>query len=217
MKYVFFDLDGTVTDSAPGILNSVRYAIKKTGAMMPDDETLLKFVGPPLSDSFVRYCGVAPEKTPEVIACFREYFTVKGMYENSLYPGIRELLEKLRCSGKKVILATSKPQVFSEKILTHFGVRELFDGVYGDTLDGRFHDKGALLREIISREGIGEEGKRDCVMVGDRKNDVEGAKAAGIRSIGVLYGYGDLAELTGAGADIIAGSVEELEAILTRQ
>lgn len=215
MKYVFFDLDGTVTESAPGIINSVVYAIKKLGVRMPSQEELTKFVGPPLSESFVKYCDVDPSRTKEAISIFREYFAEKGIFENNVYPGIPELTAKLKNLGAKVILATSKPQLFAERILTHFNIIANFDAVYGNSMDEKYTDKVLLLRDIIAKTGIKDDELKDCVMVGDRSSDIFGARGAGIRSIGVLYGYGDRPELEGAGADIIVETVSELEKVLT--
>ena len=214
MKYVFFDLDGTVTESAPGIINSVVYAIKKLGVRMPSEEELLKFVGPPLSDSFVKYCGVDPSKTKEAINIFREYFAERGIFENNVYPGIPELTAKLKSLGIKQILATSKPQLFAERILTHFNLIADFDGVYGNSMDEKYTDKALLLRDIIAKEGIKGDDLKNCVMVGDRSSDISGAHKAGIRAIGVLYGYGDRPELEGAGADLIVETVRDLEKVL---
>lgn len=214
MKYVFFDLDGTVTESAPGIVNSVVYAINKLGAKMPSQEELYGFVGPPLSESFVKYCGIAPSETKKAIDAFREYFAEKGMFENSVYPGIPELTEKLRKAGTKVVLATSKPQPFAEKILTHFGVVSGFDRVFGNTMDEKYFDKKALFRDIFEELCIGESDLGGCVMVGDRSSDIEGAHHAGIKAIGVLYGYGSKAELESAGADHIVETVADLEKVL---
>ncbi|MBP5311269.1 MAG: HAD hydrolase-like protein [Clostridia bacterium] len=214
MKYVFFDLDGTVTESAPGIINSVVYAIGKMNAKMPEKDVLYKFVGPPLSESFVKYCGVDPSKTSEAITFYREYYTKKGMIENSVYPGIGELTAKLKAEGVRVVLATSKPQLFAEQILTYFGIRENFDGVFGNTMGETYADKTALLKDVFKKMNVQAEDLGGCVMVGDRSNDVEGAHGAGIRAIGVLYGYGDRAELEDAGADVIAETVEELAKIL---
>ena len=214
MKYVFFDLDGTVTESAPGIINSVVYAIKKLGVRMPSEEELLKFVGPPLSDSFVKYCGVDPSKTKEAINIFREYFAERGIFENNVYPGIPELTAKLKSLGVKQILATSKPQLFAERILTHFNLIANFDGVFGNSMDEKYTDKALLLRDIIAKEGIKGDDLKNCVMVGDRSSDISGAHKAGIRAIGVLYGYGDRPELEGAGADLIVETVRDLEKVL---
>lgn len=214
MKYVFFDLDGTVTESAPGIVNSVVYAIKKLGYKMPSEEDLYKFVGPPLSESFIKYCGVDPSETWESIRTFREYFTERGMFENNVYPGIPELTAELKRSGTKVILATSKPQLFAERILTHFGIINNFDLVFGNTMDEKYKDKKLLFSDVFKSLGITGEERSGCVMVGDRSSDIEGAHSAGIKAIGVLYGYGDREELEGAGADVIVETVAELKKAL---
>ena len=214
MKYIVFDLDGTVTESAPGIINSVVHAINRLGLKMPAPGELVKFVGPPLSESFVKYCDLEPRRTGEAIECFREYFAEKGLFENKVYPGIGELTEKLHRSGKTVILATSKPLLFAERILTHFGIRDNFDGVFGNTMTEKYTGKAELLKEIFAKTGIREEDLPECVMIGDRSNDIDGAKGAGIKSVGVLYGYGDREELEAAGADVIVETVADLAAYL---
>ncbi len=208
-QYVLFDLDGTLTDSAEGIVNSVVHALNKRGLPVPEQETLLKFVGPPLLDSFQRYCGMTREEGMQGITDYREYFTDRGWCENLVYEGIPELLQKLKAAGKTLIVATSKPEVFAKRIVEHFGLAEYFSLVVGSTLDEKRTGKGQVIDLVIRT--IGEEHCGEMVMVGDREHDVRGAKENGLPCIGVLYGYGSREELEQAGAAQICESVQELE------
>ncbi len=212
-NYILFDLDGTLTDSAPGITNSIMYALKHFGIRIEDRLELYKFVGPPLHDTFSKYFHFTEEETNEAITLYREYFTEKGMFENVVYQGIPPLLKNLKASDKKLILATSKPTQFAEKILEHFDLLKYFDFVVGSNLDGTRRDKGEIIRFVLEHYNITECG--NVVMIGDREHDVIGARNCGIKSIGVLYGYGDKQELEDAGADYIAQTVEELEHLLS--
>lgn len=211
MKHILFDLDGTLTESAPGIINSAKYALHQMGYSIPDDAILEKFVGPPLLESFSKHCGMDEASAKEALRLYRVYFREKGMFENSLYENIPELLEKLCARGFTVNLATSKPEEFAVQILKHFGIYKYFSGICGASMDGSFHEKADVIGKLISDMGYAPE---DCVMVGDRKHDVLGASAWGIMCIGVVYGYGGREELEKAGADLIAESTTELEKIL---
>lgn len=204
---VLFDLDGTLTDPGLGITNSVIYALKRYGIEAESRESLYAFIGPPLADSFMKYYGFSAEKAAEAIGVYREYFSVRGLYENEVYLGVPQLLEKLKAMGKKIVLATSKPEEFSVKILEHFGLMGYFDVVAGASMDEKRNKKGDVIRYAMEKGGFTAE---DAVMVGDREHDVLGAKENGIASIGVLYGYGSEKELKDAGADYIAASVEDI-------
>lgn len=208
-QYILFDLDGTITESGPGIINSVRYAVQKMGYPALPDEKLRKFVGPPLADSMQKYCGMTPDEAKEAITCYREYYTSKGMFENKLYPGVEDMLRKLRDAGKTLALATSKPEVFAKQILEYFQLGGFFETVCGASLDEKLVEKAAIIANTLQSLGIDEAHKKDVLMVGDREHDVLGAKANGLDALGVLYGYGDLAELTQAGAAYIAQTAEE--------
>lgn len=216
MKYqvVLFDLDGTVTDSGPGIMNSVQYALAKFGILNPDRAVLRRFVGPPLSDSFERFYGLSQSEAVKAVDYYREYYRAGGIFENEVYEGIRELLQELKKGGCKVYLATSKPQVFSEQIMEHFEISSYFDGVVGSFLDGTRVDKSEVVAEALRLAGVTPKTCSSAVMIGDREYDIHGAHKLGISAIGVLYGYGSREELEKAGAEQIADSPKELLKIL---
>ncbi|MBR6784536.1 MAG: HAD family hydrolase [Clostridia bacterium] len=207
-NYVLFDLDGTLTDPAEGITNSVAYSLSKYGIEVSDKKELYKFIGPPLKDSYIEYYGFSESDALQAIEYYREYFKPKGMFENKVYSGVPELLNTLKQSGKRVILATSKPEVFSTEILKHFDLYKYFDFVSGATLDGTRSKKADIIAYALAEMRITE--KEKCLMVGDRAQDINGAIANGIDSLGVLYGYGDRAELENAGATYIAETVEDI-------
>lgn len=208
---VFFDLDGTLTDSAPGITHSVAHALKKWKIEVEDHSTLNAFVGPPLAESFAKYYGFTPEECKKAIEYYREYYTDKGMFENSVYPGIEELLAHLKNTGRKVVVATSKPEVFAVQILEHFHLAQYFDRIAGASMDENRVEKADVLRYAIEAGGYD---LSEAVMVGDRENDIRGARDNQLFSVGVLYGYGSRAELEEAGADRIVETVEELKKYL---
>ena len=207
-KYIFFDLDGTLTDSAEGITNSVAYVLKHYGISVEDKSTLNVFVGPPLVESFMKYYGFDREQARASVGIYREYFEDKGMFENAVYPGIPELLGSLKKDGYKLYVATSKPEQYSVKIIEHFGLAEYFEMVGGaDMNETRVH-KGDVIRYVM--ESCGFTDSSEIVMVGDRSYDILGGHAEGLKVIGVLYGYGDLKELSQAGADALATTPQEV-------
>lgn len=208
---ILFDLDGTLTDPGLGITNSVAYALKRYGIEVSDRESLYSFIGPPLSDSFMKYYGFSEEKSMEAITVYREYFRDKGIFENEVYRGIPELLEKIKELGKTTVLATSKPEEFAVRILQHFELMKYFDIVAGASMDEKRNKKGDVIRYALNKGNLSPE---KAVMVGDREHDILGAKENGLPSIGVLYGYGDRDELQNAGADYIAETVEDIFAYL---
>lgn len=201
-KYCLLDLDGTVTDSAPGIINSVEYAFRKLGDPVPERDKLYVFIGPPLAESFERFFGFSKEKALRGVEYYREYYHDKGIFENSIYDGIPELLKELKARGAKVALATAKPLVFAEKILEHFGLIEYFDELGGATLDGRILTKEDVLEDLLPR--LGEADKSKILMVGDRSQDARGAGHCGLDCLGALWGYGSSEELLTAGAKYLA-------------
>ena len=214
-KYVLFDLDGTISDPKVGICTSVQTALRKYGIDVPDINTLTPFIGPPLRDSFRDFYHIKPEDMEDVIAAYRARFSTVGLFENDLYDGIPELLKTLKESGRKLALASSKPRVFVEKILDHFGISEYFDVIMGSELDGTRENKSEIIAECLRLLSLNPKGDlSECAMVGDRKYDVEAAIAAHLPAIAVSYGYGSKEELTAAGATIIAESVGELGNIL---
>ena len=209
---ILFDLDGTLTDSGIGIINSVIYALEKFDIHVKDREELYSFIGPPLAESFEKYCGFDHQKAEEAVEAYREYFSAKGIYENCPYDGIKELLAELKASGKMLIVATSKPEKFAIEILKHFELYDFFDVVVGSNLDGTRSKKREVILYALNKAGIQK--KESVIMVGDREHDILGAKEAGIVSLGVLYGYGSREELLSAGADYLAEDVKSMTNIL---
>ncbi len=209
--YLFFDLDGTLTDPALGITNSFIHAIKYFGLEVPSYETLCSFIGPPLPDTFKQQFGFSDEKAAEGVKKYREYFSEKGLLENSVYPGIPELLTALKAAGKKLVVATSKPEEYSVRIIEHFGLAQYFENVCGSLMDESRSKKDEVIAYAIERNGISDKSK--ILMIGDRKHDILGAKKVGLKSCGVLFGYGSLEELQTAGADFIAQNIQELKDI----
>ena len=207
-EYILFDLDGTLTESAPGIINSIKHTYAHYGITDYDEAELHKFVGPPLIESFMRFCGFSQEKASEAVDIYREYFSSKGLFENAVYAGISECLEALKSAGFKLAVATSKPQVFCERILEHFGLAGYFEVVRGIPLDGEDMTKAQVIASALEAFGVTD--KRKAVMVGDRDYDVKGAKENGILCVGVLYGYGSREELEAAGACAICETVNDL-------
>ena len=207
-KYVLFDLDGTLTDPGEGITNSVKYALHKFGIEVEDKSELNKFIGPPLWDSFEEYYGFSREQADQAVEYYREYFREKGIFENRVYEGVRELLETLAAEGRVLALATSKPQIFAERILEHFGLKKYFSFIAGSELDGTRVDKGEVIQFALA--GAGVEKLSQAVMVGDRRHDILGAHKAGIKAVGVLAGYGGGEELLDAGADYIVERVADI-------
>lgn len=212
IKYFFFDLDGTLTDPFEGITRCVEYALNRYGITVDDRRTLEPFIGHPLADSFIKYYGFTREKAFEAIDVYRERFRDIGLFENEMYNGIPEMLDTLKKSGVKIVLATSKPRVFAERILAHFGLTGYFDLIDGSELDGSRVRKDEVIAHALECLGCN---KSEVVMIGDRMHDIEGAKKNGLISIGVLWGYGPREELTDAGADMIAETIPELTDILT--
>lgn len=207
-KFYLFDLDGTLTDPKVGITKSVQYALKSFGVETDDLDELEKFIGPPLLESFIEYCGFSEKDAFAAIEKYRERFSTVGIYENLLYGGVDDMLKSLTDDGKAVLLATSKPAVFAETILKHFGIREYFSFVAGSELDGRRTKKSEVIMYALDSMNITD--LQACVMIGDRMHDIVGAREAGIESVGVLYGYGGREELESAGAGSIVATVGEL-------
>ena len=212
-KYLFFDLDGTLTDPFEGITSAILYALGKMGMEKPERAFLGKFIGPPLTGSFREYLGMTGEEADRALALYREYYRDRGLFENALYPGIPEALAKLKSAGKTVCLATSKPEPFARRILEHFSVDGYFDELCGATLDGTREPKAAVLRELTARLAV-DPADQNAVMIGDRRHDAEGAREIGIPTVGVLWGYGSREELEAAGCVRIAETPEELASIL---
>ncbi len=212
-KYILFDLDGTLTDPAIGITNGVMYALEKYGIKVSDRKELYCFIGPPLVDAFMKYYGFSEADAKQAVVYYREFFRKTGIYENRVYDGVEEMLKSLKNSGKTLILATSKPEEFAEIVLNHFNLRQYFDCVVGATFDGTLNYKSDVIRVALDRGQVSN--INDAVMVGDRHHDIEGAKQNNLKSVGVLYGFGDREELENAKADFIAKTPKDLLKILT--
>ena len=208
-KAVLFDLDGTLTDSGEGIINCAILALEHFGLPIPSREEMRVFVGPPLHETFVRF-GVPADKTDEAIAVYRSRYIPIGKFENTPYPGIRELLETLQAKGHKLYVATSKPEGMSKDILEHFDLAKYFTMICGASMDTSRSSKDAVIAYLLEESGE----KGNMVMVGDTKFDVLGAKAHGIPAIGVSWGYGTVADMVTAGAAAIAHSTQELLALI---
>ena len=204
-KTVLFDLDGTLTDSGEGIINCATLALRHFGLPIPPYEDMRTFVGPPLHDSFVRF-GVPADQTDEAIRVYRSRYIPTGMFENTPYPGIRELLEKLQSEGYTLYVATSKPEEMSVTILNRFDLAKYFHRICGASIDSSRSTKDAVIAYLLESSGA----KADMVMVGDTKYDILGAKTHDIPAIGVGWGYGKVEEMVEAGAVGIAGTMEEL-------
>lgn len=206
-EYVFFDLDGTLTESTEGICNAARYALEKFGIIETDITRLERYIGPPLDASFAEY-GLDKEQVRQAIAYFREYYNRQGKYENRVYDGIPEVLSSLLKKGKKLVVATSKPEHFANQILEHFGILQYFSFVAGATVDEKRTHKDEVIAYALQKLGIKD--RSSVLMVGDREYDVVGAKEKNIDCLGVLYGYGSREELERAGAVYIAETVEDI-------
>ena len=216
-KYILFDLDGTLTDSSEGIVNCVKYALESAGKEIPEQKELLGFIGPPLVDGFQEIVGMTREEAAVATAKYRERYSVIGLFENQPYDGIALLLSRLKSQGKILALATSKPECYSIRILQRFNLMKYFDVTVGSTLDGARNHKPDVIREVFRRLRLSPEDMEQVIMVGDRKQDILGAKECGISSLGVYYGFAELGELEQAGADQIAWSVEEVACILAEE
>lgn len=213
-EHILFDLDGTLTDPALGITNSLIYALKKYNIEVKDRRELYCCIGPPLIGSFEKIWGFDRKKTEQAVGFYREYFAVKGIFENEVYEGIPQLLERLTQSGKKLYLATSKPEEYACQILEHFNLDSYFTFVAGNTLEESRPTKYEVLSFL--KEQIPEITAQNSVMVGDTKYDALGAQKAGLDCIGVLYGYGSAEDFADAGVQRTVNSVAELEKILLK-
>ena len=209
--YCLFDLDGTLTDPGEGITRSVAYALSFFGIEVKDRTTLYPFIGPPLVDSFSTFYGFSPEQARQAVERYREYFSRQGIFENELSPGIKELLEDLKRHGVRILLASSKPELYARKILEHFQLLPFFDFVAAATMDDTRSKKTDVARHALESCGISPD---RAVMIGDRHHDIEGAKDIALESIGVLWGYGSREELSAAGATLLAESVPQLASLL---
>jgi phosphoglycolate phosphatase len=207
---LLFDLDGTLTDPKPGITGSLRFALEQLGVSCPGDDVLATFIGPPLRGTFATLLDtMEPARIEEAIGLYRKRFADTGLYENRVYDGVPEMLEQVSSTAAAAYVATSKPALYAERIVEHFGLGRHFRKVYGAEFDGRREDKAELLAWLLARESVSA---RVAVMIGDREADVRAAKANGVRSVGVLWGYGSEQELVNAGADVVCQTPADLAA-----
>lgn len=205
---VLLDLDGTLTDPAPGFVGCIRYALDTLSLPLPADEEITCHIGPPLEETLAKLLGPKDASAlPDAIRLYRERYADKGLYENAVYAGVPEALDAITERGQTMYLATSKPQVFAARILDHFGLARFFSGVYGCQLDGTHADKRDLLAFLIHQENLPPQ---QSIMVGDRYHDIRAAKSNRMGSLGVLWGYGSEAELNGADADDVIATPFDL-------
>ena len=213
---VLFDLDGTLTDSREGIVKSVRYALEKLSLPIPPEETLLRFIGPPLEDSFQRYCRLTEAGAAEAVRLYRERYNPIGVYENLPAPGLAEYCRQWRAEGCRLALASSKPEHLCEKVCARFGFAESLEVIAGSQ-PGAGMTKADVIRLAMERLGLTEAEKRRTVMIGDRRFDAEGAAECGLPCVGVeFFGYAEPGELAAAGAIAVVRTAEELDAALRR-
>ena len=211
MKSILFDLDGTLTDSGEGIMNCAIFALSHYGIPAPSEAELRSFVGPPLTESFARF-GVPEDQLTEAVQIYRSRYLPIGKFENHPYPGVRELLEKLKADGHSLFVATSKPENTSIEILQHFGLDGYFDKICGASTDFSRNSKEAVIAYLLESCGARDQ----AIMVGDTAYDVIGAKAHGIPTIGVSWGYGLTEDMESAGAAAIAHTMDELYDYLSK-
>lgn len=214
LKYIFFDLDGTLTDPGLGITNSIFYALEKMGLELPPRESLYRFIGPPLMVSFTQFMGMTEEDAARATKLYREYFAAKGLLENKPYDGIDDLLAELHDKGYILCVATSKPEPFAVQIMEHFDLAKYFTHICGSTLGNERGTKTQVLEYLISK--LDDCTSSNTVMIGDRHHDIDGAKNVGLPSIGVLWGYGSAEEFAECGADHVASEMGELAEIIEK-
>nr|WP_319489484.1 HAD hydrolase-like protein [uncultured Caproiciproducens sp.] len=210
---IIFDLDGTLTNSEPGITSSVKYALEKMGQPVPELSILRKFIGPPQWESFVKYCGLSDEQTTQAVENYREIYNVTGAFENKPYPGIIELLQTLRDAGATLAVATTKPAKITARVLDHFDLTKYFAHVSGPDDSERNGDKSVLINSCLNACHV--ESAR-AVMIGDTLYDTVGARNAGTDFIGVLYGFGTQEEMTAEGGKVFARDLSELKSMLLK-
>ena len=212
MEYILMDLDGTLTNSKEGITKCLQYALEYFGVQIDNLNSLEKYIGPPLEQTFREGFGFGKEQAEVAIDKYRERYVTKGMYENRLYAGMEDALQRLKESGKVLIVATSKPEKFAITILKHFGIDGYFDDICGADPSVNRNEKEEVIRYALEKHELTD--LSDVLMVGDRKYDVEGARECGLLCMGVLYGFGSREELEEAGAEYIAETVEDMVQLL---
>ncbi len=210
-KYILFDLDGTLTDSAPGIVNCIKYACEKMALPCPDEATLLSFVGPPLKGMFEKTFSLSSCDAERAVALYRERFSTVGLFENSVYPGIPLLLKSLKADGFHLALATSKPQIYAEKIMDKFSLSPYFDCISGSALSGAHVEKKDVMHSAMHSLNAS---CQSTVMVGDRIFDINASHLLKVKSIAVTYGYAPEGELLSCQPDFFAASPEEIYSVI---
>jgi phosphoglycolate phosphatase len=212
VAHIFFDLDGTLTDSREGITRCLRHALQNLGYPSPEDPELERYIGPPLHQNFaVLLQSTDSELIARAVSLYRERFATVGLFENVVYPGIEAALTVLQEQQRRLYVVTSKPTVFAKQILDHFGLSGFFRSIHGSELDGTRADKTALIAHVLARENIPAHG---AIMVGDREHDVKGALRNAVEAVGALWGYGSRQELLQAGASVLCESPLHLPAEL---
>lgn len=209
---LFFDLDGTLADSKSGIIRSLRYSLEQFNIDEIDEEKLTRCIGPSLTFTYTQWYGLSDEDARRAVGFYRAYFERRGIYENTLFAGIPELLRALGEAGKRLVVATAKPTVHAKKILEHHNIAQMFADIFGSNLDGTREHKDEVI--AFALESLQIERKESVLMIGDRDHDILGAKKNGIASVAVGYGYGAAEELKRANPHAIASSVAELRSLL---
>jgi phosphoglycolate phosphatase len=208
--HLFFDLDGTLTDPAPGIVACFQHVIGRLGLDACTDGSLRRFIGPPLRVALGELLGTGESADIEhAVGLYRERFGSHGLYENALYAGIPQLLSRLRSQGYDLWIVTSKAKPYADEIARHFGILQHFDGIYGAEMSGERSEKAELIAHLLQEQDLEPS---TAAMIGDRRHDIAGAKAHAMPAIGVLWGYGCREELEAAGADVLAKTVADLPA-----
>lgn len=207
LPVLLFDLDGTLVNSKPGILNSVRYALTSLNKPIPEDSILDRFVGPPLTTSFPQYCHLDEKQTWEAIKLFRNYYNEHGIYESSLFPEVADTLSELKCKGYSLYISTSKPDFFAERILKHLKIRDFFDGIVGSKADGTRSNKIEVLQATLEEYSLD---KNNTIMIGDTPFDILPSNEIGIQSIAVTYGSGLSNELKEANPTFMISHFHEI-------
>ena len=212
MKAILFDLDGTLIDSSEGITRSAQYALAHYGIDEPDLKKIYFFIGPPLMNTFMNHYGFSKEKATEAVAVYRERYQDTGIFECSLYPGVKECIEELKKRGYMIGMASSKPEVSCKRILEHFGILELFDDVVGATFDGKIDTKEEVLNEVMRRWS--DIPREEMCLIGDTMFDIEGANQVGVPSIAVSFGFGNVDEMLKAGAKTVVDDLRKLPDVI---
>lgn len=207
IKTLLFDLDGTLVNSKKGIINSVCFALNKMGYPIPDENILERFIGPPLNDSFSKYCGMDQKQSIEAIKCYREYYSVSGLFECELYPEVLDTLSDLKCKGYSLFIATSKPEVYTKRIADRLGILSFFDGIVGSELSGERVRKKDVISHLLDSYSLD---KTEVVMIGDTPFDILPTHDIGIYSIAVSYGFGLKDELNASNPSSIVSSFSQI-------